>query len=72
MFFPEEVCPWCHGLGGQWDIVLTKTRAKKINRTVFAKSVFIPLGVDSKDKVRKLATTSSLMSFTLVEESPCP
>jgi len=22
----EEVCPWCHGVGGQWEIVVTKTR----------------------------------------------
>lgn len=22
----EEVCPWCHGVGGQWEVVVTKTR----------------------------------------------
>ena len=22
----EEVCPWCHGVGGQWEIVPTKPK----------------------------------------------
>ena len=26
MAFQEEVCPRCHGVGGQWEIVLTNTR----------------------------------------------
>jgi hypothetical protein len=22
----EELCPWCHGVGGQWEVAVTKTR----------------------------------------------
>ena len=25
MSYREEVCPWCHGVGGQWEAVETKT-----------------------------------------------
>jgi len=26
----EEVFPWCHGVGGQWEVVVTKTNEIKL------------------------------------------
>ncbi|MFI5449817.1 MAG: hypothetical protein ACHQ03_08665 [Candidatus Bathyarchaeia archaeon] len=30
MSFQEDVCPWCHGVGGQWEVVVTKSDEIKL------------------------------------------